>query len=66
MRNIALTMFLLGLSAGMGAASAQAADRISVPVSGLSIGWLFRRPDAAPPNTNTLLLVPSPACSART
>jgi uncharacterized protein (DUF2141 family) len=35
MRNIAFTFLLLGLSAGMGAANAQAADRISVPVSGL-------------------------------
>jgi uncharacterized protein (DUF2141 family) len=35
MRNVAFTLLLLGLSAGMGAANAQAADRISVPVSGL-------------------------------
>ena len=35
MRNIALISLFLGLSAGMGAANAQAADRISVPVSGL-------------------------------
>jgi uncharacterized protein (DUF2141 family) len=35
MRHIAFTLLFLGLSAGMGAANAQAADRISVPVSGL-------------------------------
>jgi uncharacterized protein (DUF2141 family) len=35
MRNFLFTSLLFGLTAGMGAASANAADRISVPVSGL-------------------------------
>jgi uncharacterized protein (DUF2141 family) len=35
MRNFVFTSLLLGLSGSIGAASAQAADRVSVPVSGL-------------------------------
>jgi uncharacterized protein (DUF2141 family) len=35
MRNFVLTLLLLGSTAGIGAASAQAADRVSVPISGL-------------------------------
>ena len=35
MRNFVFTSLLLGLTASMAAANAQAADRISVPVSGL-------------------------------
>lgn len=35
MRNFVFASLLLGFTAGMGAANAQAADRLSVPVSGL-------------------------------